>query len=512
MKKIDKLIVTNKSALKNKYDKDTSQVISILKSLVYADKQKGLNSILVFMDDAVQMKSLNVNVAVTSPINQRLNKNAIDLLYQRCSPDYMMIFGATDIVPQIELLNPLYQPNDDTDKHVKSDLPYACDAAFSKDIGNFLSPTRVVGRLPDIHGVNDLKYVKKIIDTVNRFKSQPAQTYKSYFAVSAHVWLASTQMSVKNIFESNNRLQEVPAAGPNWSGQQLSAMSHFVNCHGSPQDSNWYGQKRNNYPVSVSAAQIDGKIMVGTIAAAECCYGAQLFDPGTMDSVKPICNTYFANGAVAFLGSSTIAYGPASGNEQADLITQSFLSNIIWSGASSGRALLEARQKYILNHGPDLSPTDLKTIAQFNLLGDPSVHPVEMASTTTVKGKSKDFMKEFYAENGRSERRKYLVSKGNSLKTFANKIVRDKKIKVNANSKKEIHEILKQLNVKTRDGISFKVRQNAVNRKTFNKSPEANARYHVFSEMKENNPFSHTLTSFKELGGKVVNVKHYVRK
>ena len=511
MKKVVKLIVTNKSAIANKYGEGSGSVISMLKSVVKADKAKGLDTLLVFLDDRLQLKKMKINSPAGNPNSQRASKQLIDLLYSKCSPDYIMIFGATDIVPQVDLQNPLYNIDDDTDKHVKSDLPYACDAPFSTDINNFLSPTRVVGRLPDIDGVADLDFVKTITNTAINFKSKSSETYKTYFAVSAHVWLASTKLSVKNIFEDSKLLKEVPADGPNWSTLQLSGMSHFVNCHGSPQDSHWYGQKGDNYPVSVSAGQIDSKISTGTIAAAECCYGAQLFDPGDVGSVKPICNTYLANGAVAFLGSSTIAYGPSSGNDQADLLTQYFMGNMIWNGASSGRALLDSRHKYILNHGPDLSPTDLKTIAQFNLLGDPSIHPVEMA-TTSGKSKIKDPLKKLYAENGRSERRKYLISKGNSLKNFVNKVMEGKKITVGRNSRKEIHDILRELKVRTRKGKTFIVRPNSANKNTFSNTPEAEARFHIFAEMKRGKPFTHTLTSFKELGGKIVNVQHYVRK
>jgi hypothetical protein len=211
------------------------------------------------------------------------------------------------------------------------------------------------------------------------------------------------------------------------------------------------------------------------------------------------------------MGSTSLAYGPPRSNDQADLITQYFLGNMIWSGASSGRALLEARHKYILNHGPDLSPTDLKTVAQFYLLGDPSIHPVNMSNALTMDG-SKDYLRELYAAKGRSERRKYLSSKGHSLKSFVNKVVSDKKNRMGTSSKKVIHEMLKKLEVDTRESSSFTVKQNTSNRKMFGKSPQADARFHVFSEIKNKNLFSHTLTTFKELGGQVVSVQHYHRK
>ena len=125
------------------------------------------------------------------------------------------------------------------------------------------------------------------------------------------------------------------------------------------------------------AAIVESKIARGTVAAMECCYGAELYEPD--DGVHPgIANTYLQSGAYGYLGSTTIAYGPAKGNGSADLICQYFLKSVC-DGASLGRAALEARQKFA-SQSAELDPIDLKTLAQFVLLGDPSIHPVKSAS------------------------------------------------------------------------------------------------------------------------------------
>jgi hypothetical protein len=123
----------------------------------------------------------------------------------------------------------------------------------------------------------------------------------------------------------------------------------------------------------------------GTVVAAECCYGAQLYDPSIARGDVGICNRYLARGAVGFFGSSTIAYGPSEGNGSADLICQFFMLRVL-AGASLGRAAIEARQKFSLQ-ATHLDPTDLKTLAQFNLLGDPSVTPVSKAQHALQKTK-----------------------------------------------------------------------------------------------------------------------------
>jgi hypothetical protein len=85
---------------------------------------------------------------------------------------------------------------------------------------------------------------------------------------------------------------------------------------------------------------------------------------------------YLGSGAYAAIGSSTTAYGPADGNGQADLICRFVLEGIM-TGASSGRALLDARQRYVRELGA-LGPEDLKTLGQFDLLGDPGLQPVRV--------------------------------------------------------------------------------------------------------------------------------------
>jgi hypothetical protein len=83
---------------------------------------------------------------------------------------------------------------------------------------------------------------------------------------------------------------------------------------------------------------------------------------------------YLKQGAYGFFGSTTTAYGPAAGNDWADEICRLFMRKVL-SGASLGRAALEARLDYLRFSRWD-DPVKLKTLAQFHLLGDPSIHPV----------------------------------------------------------------------------------------------------------------------------------------
>lgn len=367
-----KIIVTSKNALQAKYPSQFGSIDKLLKKLKAADKRKKIDTTIVYIDDARSAASAGIKL-VTS-VTARECKKAIDALYKKHTPAYIAILGAQDVIPLVQLLNPIGSDDDDT--YVPSDLPYACDAPYSTTVRNFTGPTRVVGRIPDIPGTNDVAYLKKLIENSIASKPQRRSIYESYLAVSAAVWRGSSQQSVQNIFGNFSSLKLSPPTAA-YTAAQLNNKVHFYNCHGAHNDINFYGQSGRNYPVALTSSQLNGKISKATVVAAECCYGAELASPSMlpMPTDTTIANNYLKQNAVAFLGSSTIAYGPADGQGLADLITQYFIKNVL-DGASAGRALLQARQQFLTESGPQLDPYELKTAAQFYLLGDPSVQPV----------------------------------------------------------------------------------------------------------------------------------------
>lgn len=375
-----KIIVTNQTALKAKYGKSNYDlVVNALNTLIAADQGRGITTTVIYLDDATQMKQYDAT-PVTSAGDEKQNKTSIDQLCTKLAPDYIMILDAQDIVPFQTLVN---TAGNDGDRNVPSDLPYASSSPYSTSVKDFLNPTRVVGRLPGIYKSKDPSALIAGINTSASLVASDRSVYDAYLAVSAAVWENSTKESVTNIFGNATALQLSPPEGPNWTAAQLKCRAHFVNCHGSGDDPHWYGQSGNKYPVAFSASEISGKEVPGTIVAVECCYGAQLYSPGG------ICNTYLKSSVCGFCGSTNIAYGPSSGNGEADLITQYFMINAL-AGASVGRAMLQARQTYIAEN-PVMGNYDLKTIAQFLLLGDPSSQPVktppQLSKYTEVKSR-----------------------------------------------------------------------------------------------------------------------------
>lgn len=409
----DKVIVTNLTALKSKYGAaGIKKIQTAITKLVAADKKRKIDTRLVALDDAKTMKSLAAPL-VTNATDPKQNKAAIDGVYQKLMPDFLMILGSIDVVPHQDLTNPMA---DDGDPFAYGDLPYACEAPYSQQPGDFRGPTRVVGRLPDLTGGGDPSYLIRLIETAAKAKPASAEKYASYFGISAEVWKESTRESLEKLFGSGTDLRLTPDGGPEWDHDFISRLAHFINCHGVDTRSQFYGQRGQQYPISHDAFYIGGKIKEGTVAAVECCYGAQLYNPSQEDDGRhSICNTYLENGAYGFFGSTTVAYGPAAGNSSADLLCQFFLKRVL-GGASTGRAALEARQEFV-EATPVIDPVDLKTIAQFNLYGDPSIMPVaakkqQVGVAKAAKGLlSQDALLDAAAVD-RTARRQQLLSKG----------------------------------------------------------------------------------------------------
>jgi hypothetical protein len=460
----DKIIVTNAAALQKKYGVgNTGKIKAAIDALIAADKKRGLTTLFIPLDDTGVSKYKAK--PVTKAADARQCKKAMDAVYKALTPAYVCILGSVDIVPHVPLVNPI---SSDGDALAPSDLPYACDKDYSTKIEDFLAPTRVVGRLPDITGGKDPTYLAGLLDTAAGAVSQPAAKYAAYLGVSAKVWHDSTSASVKNGFGNNSDMKDAPPNGPPWTAL-IGRLSHFFNCHGAPADPHFYGQQGNNYPIAHDAARLAG-LKTGTVLAAECCYGAELYDPAKANGQAGMCNTYLAAAAYGFFGSSTIAYGPSSGNAQADLICQYFFEHVL-AGASLGEATLMARQDYIKVLSV-ADPTDLKTLAQFNLMGDPSLHPVQatpagqsVAAGSTSKAMIRAARLADPADvqaASRSLRRRHLAALGESLAMAIVSIVTRSKTSARGNVEKVLQSELRKANAKMRGIHSFAVKRPSI--------------------------------------------------
>jgi hypothetical protein len=505
----DKIIVTNLTALRDKYGAaGVKKIKTAVNKLVAADKKRGLKTKLLALDDAAAMKKLKAP-HVSKPTDPKQNKLAIDGVFKKLEPDYLMILGSVDVVPHQDLRNSMLDPGNDDDPSALSDLPYACEAPYSRSPENFTGPSRVIGRLPDLTGGTDPSYLIGLLDTAANYKSRPFSDYSNCFSISAKVWRGSTELSLDNMFGSNSELQLSPKAGPKWPSSLLSRRVHFINCHGAEASHKFLGQEgKKNFPVSHDAKLLGGHISEGTITSAECCFGAQLYDSSILNNGQAgICSTYLENKAYGFFGSTTIAYGPPDGNGAADLICQFFVLQVL-GGASLGRAALEARQQFIAAE-PQMDPADLKTLAQFILLGDPSIHPVSVPNPHTAVSKAA-------ADDGidRSARRTQLHNKGAFLAKSQPVASSSPKAKISPALNKVLYKIAAKANMK-----DCSIRSFSIKRTQKPKSPMAKAMTpSTFHVVLGKTPGSTSRTPLvvavvaKEVAGKIVSFRELLRR
>jgi hypothetical protein len=407
-----KVVMTNGSAIDGKYGARATDVWDAVDALVAADRPRNVDTTLVKLDDGAGPAGAS---AIQTIGDADEAKVAVDAVVAALKPDYVMLLGGPDVIPHCTLDNGI---GDDDGATLPSDLPYACDHGPSGSTTDFLAPTRVISRLPDVPAATEPDVLLRALETATGWQSRTHDDYDDdYLGITAEVWEVSTSLTLTQLFGDADELEVSPDAGPNYDAALLSRRSHFVNCHGAPSTPEYYGQRGGDYPVAVQASLVDGRLSDGAVLSAECCYGAELYEP--VDDQLGMPFVYLRSGAYGFFGSTTIAYGPPDSNAFADDICRSFLASIL-AGASVGRAGLEARQAYIAGAAP-LDPVDLKTVAQFLVLGDPSVHPV--AAPAAGAAAAPDALAKYAL--GVGARRALLQRKGRALErtvTYAERV------------------------------------------------------------------------------------------
>ena len=411
MERSKKVIVTNLSALQGKHGvKGLQQIHRAVGRLIKADRKRGIDTQLIAIDRAADMEPFGG--LVSNARDARQAKRVIDKIFGVLHTEYIMILGAPDVVPHVKLKNPMAASRD-SERIIESDLPYACDAPYSTTIRNFLGPKRVIGRLPDVMGGGHTKHFIGILDTAIGWKSRPRTDFDEYFSLSVQGWRNSTSKTTRKLFGSRDGVRLSPSEGPYWTVGDLQGRVHLINCHGDTAVSEFYGESEvdpDDQPVSHLGQHLSQRVQPGTVVAAECCYGTELYEPADGDALG-ICQAYLEQGAWSFFGSTNSAYGPEDDNNFADLICGNFLKAVL-DGASTGRAALLARQKYI-RYGGYMEMVDLKTLAQFLLLGDPSVQPVKTPGIRAKSAKSAGAIQREVRK--RRKRRKQLAQKGARL-------------------------------------------------------------------------------------------------
>jgi hypothetical protein len=411
-----KLSVTIKRQLERKYSAAALKSIgSAVKKWIAADARRGIRNVFVALDDATAMRAQGVR-----PISGRATatkiKQAIDGLWARLNPDYLVLFGGNDIIPMFVVDNPSYDPNGDDDKIVPTDNPYASSSPYrASTLSSYLIPDRAIGRIPDMVSDNNPDWILEYLDIATSWASQPAGFYADLYAICCDEWKGAGVACVQYInAPASSLLISPPTTDQSATAQnRLPRRLHMIKCHGAQLDPKFYGQKGTSYPVSLTSATLKPRLKNATLAAAMCCYGAQIYSPSNPAASNPgewpLASTYLRKGAVGFAASTMIAWVGVPQMMCADWIVAGYLKEAL-AGASLGRAFLESKQDYIRwinqqGRAPDLA--DEKTMIEFVLLGDPSIHPV--STTPTVPAAKAAMVSGFLAPAMQERRQRRIV-------------------------------------------------------------------------------------------------------
>jgi hypothetical protein len=267
--------------------------------------------------------------------------------------DSFLIIGGHKLFPFYEVENPAR----DRDQVVWTDNFYA-----STDDDPLL-PERAIGRLPD---GKDIELLIAQIHSIGKKEDKDNQR-KATFGLSAAVW-ANASRNVYKIISNKEILLSPPENRDTLKISENTEIFYF-NLHGSDRTNNWYGQHGSNYPIALSPLNIPA--LHSATVVTEACYGAYTIDKGISDS---IALTFLKKGALCFVGSTTVAYGPpAPPSREADLIANLFFKEIL-KGNKFGTALLSAKQEFfriMMDEQGFLDGNDKKTLLQFVLYGNP---------------------------------------------------------------------------------------------------------------------------------------------
>jgi hypothetical protein len=102
-----KIIITNFVVLKSKYGSaGVAKIKSALKAVIAADAVRGFETSVVDVANTAAMRKVGAK-KVSSASSPKQNKNAVDAIYRASAPEYLVLLGAPDVVPHIDLLNPV---------------------------------------------------------------------------------------------------------------------------------------------------------------------------------------------------------------------------------------------------------------------------------------------------------------------------------------------------------------------------------------------------------------------
>jgi len=403
----DKVVFTHVGALRAKYGPTgVTRLRAALRTMIANDRGRGVITTVVDVSSAAALRPVGEPRIADAGDHDRFRR-ALDAVCAFAEPDYVLLYGGPDIVPLVPLANPMPAPDPDPD--LPSDLPYAVAGASGAAAKPLVGPTRVVGRLPDTLGADGLAGAAayaRLTRAAARWRSVDRAALGEPLCLSTARWQLSTGTSANAVLGPGAPVRLAPPVTGPWAGPGLETGLHLINLHGATADPAWTGDP--GFGPALTTADLTGRRLPGTVAVTESCFGAELWDAALALGALPLPLAYLAAGASGVVGSTCLSYGGRTAPDAADVLCWLVVEEVL-AGASLGRALLAARQRYVAAQ-PAMTPVDLKTLAQFSLLGDPSIHLV--TPTPAPAGARTDRRRRLAVAGSRLQRATTVLSVG----------------------------------------------------------------------------------------------------
>src|SRR2546423_10921536 len=304
-----KLSVTVKSHLEAKYDSAAlKKIYAAIERWKKEDAKRGIQTVHIAVDDPTDPNMTKWGgVPFSGKATPEKIKQAIDDLWKKITPtpDYLVLFGAHDIVPMFEVTNPTDLWKQDDDTTVPTDNPYATHLDFSpSDPKSYVVPERAIGRIPDMVSDPDPGWFVDYLKTASKWKSRDASIYKRPYAICTAEAKGAGMDCIQQAFaKSTLPLFTCPPtsdiSAPARDG--LSARLHMIKCHGNPGDPAFWGYRLTNEDKpAITSATLKPRLKPATVVATMCCYGAQIFSPSDPNARSygewPMVSTYLRKG------------------------------------------------------------------------------------------------------------------------------------------------------------------------------------------------------------------------
>lgn len=372
------LIITRESALLDSISQETTPTVEynkMINNYLKAAKSWGTYYHYLNLDDLSNFDGQGCANSVVAALREVINV---------ACPKYLLILGDYSIIDCIRWEN----MTGDGDGLVESDLCYATlDTRSPWDGLEYdFSKTMRVGRIPSIRNCGLEPFIKYFTSAQNHIG-----TFNeiSAFGLTALEWEDESKYEFAKI--STQSINTSPESTLDEISDILPKNTNlmYFNLHGSEETAYWYGQDSNYYPETFdpfTLSSYDSPFFLGV----EACYGAKFHGDNVYNS---ILLSALQNNCLSFLGSSKIAFGASAPEGScADIVVGNYLKYLS-KGYSAGDAHAEGLKSLTSNYEL-VEDTEIKTLAEFCLYGDPSaiMFPINRSSSKP-KGKSHNIVK-----------------------------------------------------------------------------------------------------------------------